>query len=287
MGTPLNCAIISEYAVYKTSEIPEMEPIEDSSIWRRSERQSVLRQLVNTGLDLDMMVNAEGQCTAMSVALEIEKWHEDPFIVSTLFDAGAKISAEDFRHLEEDLRKITQFYESELSPDTATFCGITVPCLIKAATAQTTALVQGAEFEFFSFNLEVLSCGWSIECFHPFFEVKFSEVFAAYGGVELDEIIRDNSIDLRSRLVKLLSTAIRNSAPTKEKADSRLQDSLTSTVRYENPSTMALLFQYNVDLSASGLKVVGDYEGAGDGLPPLGTKLLEIDENKKKKLSAC
>jgi len=263
MGTPLNCAIVSEYALYETSQIRNKESIEDRSIWRRSERQSVLCQLVNTGLDLDMMVNVEGQCTAMSVALEIEKWLEDPFIVSTLFDAGAKISAEDFRHLEEDLRNT---FEWEDRPeDTATLCGITVPCLIKAATAQTTALVQGAEFEFFSFNLEVLSRGWSIECFHPFFEVNFSEVFAAYGGVELDEIIRDDSIDPRSRFVKLLSTAIRNSAPTKEKADSRLQDSLTSTVRLANPSIMALLFQYNVELSASGLKLPS-YDGRIDCL---------------------
>jgi ankyrin repeat protein len=255
MGTPLNCTIVSEYAVYKASEIEVVNPIESRSIWRRSERQSVLRQLINTGLDLDKMVNAEGQCTAMSVALEMEKWHYDPFMVSTLFDAGAKISAEDFRHLEDHLRNM---FDSEDTPkDTATLCGITVPCLIKAATAQTTALVQGAEFEFFSFSLEVLSRGWSIECFHPFFEVKFSEVFAANGGVELDEIVRDNSIDPQSKLVKLLSTAIRNNAPTKEKADSKLHDSLGSTVSYENPSIMALLFQYNPGLSAFGLKLPG------------------------------
>ena len=264
MGTPLNCAIVSQYAVYKMPEIPRLEPIEGISIiWRRSERQSVLRQLVNTGLDLENMVDAEGQCTAMSVALDIERWHDDPFIVSTLFDAGAKISAKAFEQLYKDLHRITQAYESEPEPnEILAICGITMPSLIKAATAQNRALVQGAEFEFFSFNLEVLSHGWSIECFHPFFEVNFSEVFAANGGVELDEIIRDNSIDLQSRFVKLLSTAIRNSALTKEKADSRLRDSLGFAVRYENPSAMALLFQYNIDLSASGLKVAwGNYEG--------------------------
>jgi ankyrin repeat protein len=140
---------------------------------------------------------------------------------------------------------------------------ITVPCLIKAATSQTRALVQGAEFEFFSFILEALSSGWPIESFNHFFEVKFSEVFAAFGGFELDEIIRDDSIDLQSRLVKLLSTALRNSAPTEEKANSRLQDSLASTVYHQNPSVMALLFQYNIDLRASE-PIVMDFENGDD-----------------------
>jgi ankyrin repeat protein len=256
LGTPLNCAIVSEYALYEKSEIPNKGSIEGRSIWRRSERQSVLRQFINTGLDLDEMVNAEGQCTAMSVALALESMHVYPFIVSTLLDAGAKISVEDFGSLYTDLHNISEDYLFEDTLDEiVAICGITMPSLINIATAQKRALVHGAEFEFFSFSLEVLSCGWSLECLHPLFEVKLSEVFAAYGGVVMDEIIRDDSIDPRSRLVKLLSTAIRNSAPTKEKADSRLQDSLTSTVRYRNPSIMALLFQHNIDLSASGLKL--------------------------------
>lgn len=254
MGTPLNCAIVCEYAVYKTSEIQDVGPIEGRSIWRISERKSVLHQLINTGLDLDKMVNAEGQCTAMSVALTLERMHDDPFIVATLLDAGAKISATDFELLYADLHNISGDYLPGPN-DIVALCGITIQSLIKAATGQIRVLAQGAEFEFFSFSLVVLSSGWSIETFHPFFEVNFSEVFAACGRFELDEIIRDNSIDSQCRLVKLLSTAIRNSAPTEEKANSRLQDSLVSTVYFEIPSIMALLFQYNPGLSAFGLKL--------------------------------
>ncbi|PMD65633.1 uncharacterized protein K444DRAFT_183935 [Hyaloscypha bicolor E] len=233
IGTPLYCA-----------------PIHEDRLWMQPARQSVIRQLLDTGLDLDIGVDPEGQFKALTVALEDEEFAEDPFLVTMLLDSGARLSAEDFVVLEKAWQD-SPFPGSPAEARDTTCCGVSIPRLIKTATGETLGLLPGAEFAFFSFMLQVVAEDWPLAYLQDFFEIRFSRVFPCCKGSDLDKIIRDESRDPQGRLVDVLSRAVRHSAPTIEEAISSLQSSVAGAVRVLSHSTVSFLLHFNDDLDAS------------------------------------
>jgi ankyrin repeat protein len=251
IGTPLHCAILSWHSILKYSEWRDFESIDEDRLWMKSARQSVVQQLLHAGIELDMAVDPEGQRKALTFALEVEGFSEDPFLASMLLDSGARLSAEDFAILKEKWRYFDEIPQSPAEARDTILCGLSIPRLIKTATGETLGLLPGAEFAFFSFMLKVVAAGWPIAGLQDFFQIRFSEVFPCGKGSDLDEIILDESRDPQGRLVDVLSKAVRHSAPTIEEAISSLQSSLNRAVLHLSHSTVSFLFHSNDDLDAS------------------------------------
>jgi ankyrin repeat protein len=250
IGTPLYCGILSWHSILKHSK-HLLDSICDHHLWMKPERQSVIRQLLDTGLDLDIGVDPEGQLKALTVALGVDGFAKDPFLVSMLLDSGARLSAEDFVVLKEEWQFFANISQCPAEARGAALCGLSVPRLIKTATGESLSLLPGAEFGFFSFMLLVVAVDWPIEDLQDFFEIRFSEMFPCCGGSDLDKIIRDDSRDPQGRLVDVLSKAVRHSAPTIEEAISSLQSSLEWAVLALSHSTGSFLFHSNDDPDAS------------------------------------
>jgi len=253
IGTPLYCAILSRHSIFRHFELRyfDLQGVDEDPLWMKSARQSVVEQLLHAGIDLDIAVDPEGQLKALTIALEVENWVVDPFLSSMLLDSGARLSAEDFVGLKEAWRGLDEIPQSPAESCDTTFCGLSIPRLIKTATGETLGLLPGAEFGFVSFMLQVVAADWPIADLQDFFEIRFSEVFPCGKGSDLDKIIRDESRDPRGRLVDVLSKAVRHSAPTIEEAISSLQSSLFGAVAALSHSTVSFLFHSNDDLDAS------------------------------------
>jgi ankyrin repeat protein len=252
IGTPLYCGMLSWASTLKHI-LPEdlLDTICDDHLWMQPARQSVIRQLLDTGLDLDIGVDPEGQLKALTVALGVEEFAEDPFLVSMLLDSGARLSAEDFVVLEKAWQNLDEIPQSPAEARDTTVCGLSIPRLIKTATGESLSLLPGAEFGFFSFMLHIVAQDWPITALQDFFEIRFSEVFPCCKGSDLDKIIRDESRDPQGRLLDVLSKAVRHSAPTIEEAISSLQSSLDGAVIDFIHSVVSILFHFNDDLDAS------------------------------------
>ena len=250
IGTPLYCGMLSRHSIFKHSKLNGLAPIHSDHLWMQPARQSVIRQLLDTGLDLDIWVDPEGQFKALTVALGVEEFAEDPFLVTMLLDSGARLSAEDFVVLEKAWQD-SSFPGSPAEARNTTCCGVSIPRLIKTATGETLGLLPGAEFAFFSFMLQVAAEDWPLAYLQDFFEIRFSRVFPCCKGSDLDKIIRDESRDPQGRLVDVLSRAVRHSAPTIEEAISSLQSSVAGAVRVLSHSTVSFLLHFNDDLDAS------------------------------------
>jgi hypothetical protein len=219
MGTPLFCAMLSPSVICDQLD----RPIQSDRSWQPQARQSVVRELLKAGLDLNLPVDEEGQRRPLTVALKLESWpggNDDVFIISMLVDAGARFSDEDFAILR---TKIKDLYHGnrldELDPCAGDeLCGISISRLIKAATRKSwKRLMRGAEFEFFSFVLEIVSYGWPLETFLSFLHVDFKTLFPELNGAELGKLLSDETTDWTSRLLHVLSDAISfNAASAKE-----------------------------------------------------------------------
>jgi hypothetical protein len=220
VGTPLYCVMILSYSFLKYFELHTQNKLpwlrENTGISEQVlARQSVIRQLVDAGANLDEVVDPEGQCRALTIALEIEIYSDAPFIVSTLLDTGARFTVEDFAILRKGHEYLTTKGSKgkPISPNSE-LCGISPSRLIKAVTRENrNVLVPGAESEFFSFILYLASTGWPIEGLRSFFEIQFSDVFSELNGSELDKIISDESQDPHSRLMRVLLNVLRVISP--------------------------------------------------------------------------
>jgi ankyrin repeat protein len=253
MGTPLFCAMLSRSVLCDQIE----GSIQSDRSWQPQARQSVIHQLLNAGLDLNLPVDEEGQCRPLTVALKLESCpggNADVFIVSMLVDAGARFSDEDFAILR---TKIKYLYDDnrldELDPCADyELCGISTSRLIKAATRKSwKRLMRGAEFEFFSFVLEIVSYGWPLETFRPFLHVDFKTLFPESNGAELGKLLSDETTDWISRLLHVLSDAISFSAASADEATSSRQRALLYAVSAVNASFVSLLFTLDGNLDAS------------------------------------
>jgi len=253
MGTPLFCAMLSRSVICHHIE----GPIQSDRSWQSQARQSVIGQLLEAGLDLELPVDEDGQRRPLTVALELESWpggDADAFIVSMLVDAGARFSDEDFAILR---TKIKDLYDGNLLDKLDPcvddeLCGIRISRLIKAATRKSwKRLMRGAEFEFFSFVLEIVSCDWPMKTFERFLHVDFKDLFPGSDGSELRKILRDETTDWKSRLLHVLSDAISFSATSAEEATSSRQRALLYAVSAVNASVVSLLFKLDRDLDAS------------------------------------
>jgi ankyrin repeat protein len=256
MGTPLYCAILSRNTFYKYSEAKVLEStfeIDEGILWKRLARATVVRQLVETGASLDVPADPGGQYRALTIALEIEIYSDAPFIASTLLDAGARLSAEDFKVLHQSLDMILEIGDSceDKSAD-STLGGITPSNLIKAVSKDCgKCLMPGANFQFFFLVLNMISFAWPLEHLNSFFEIKFSEMCPESNGPELDRILGDESKDPENRLIIVLSKAVRNSSPAPEEAISALQKCFDDAVLLNQASIVSLLFRFNEGLDAS------------------------------------
>jgi hypothetical protein len=132
-------------------------------------------------------------------------------------------------------------------------------------------LMPGTDFQFFSLVLNITSCGWPMEDLESFFEINFSETFPGTNGSELDEIIRDETKDRESRLIRVLSNAIRSLSPNAKAATKSLQTPLKYAVWNMQASIVSLLFQYNNDLDVT----VPDEQG--DSTIELAVDLCAVD----------
>jgi hypothetical protein len=148
IGTPLHCAILSWHSILKFSEWNSFGPIYEDRLWMKSARQSVVQQLLHAGIELDIAVDPEGQLKALTVALEVEEYGEDPFLVSILLDSRARLSAGDFAILKERWQNFDEIPQSLTEARDTTLCGLSIPRLIKTATGETQGLLPGAELHF-------------------------------------------------------------------------------------------------------------------------------------------
>lgn len=250
MGTPLICAMLSSSVLFDM----DGPPIQFDGSWQPQSRQSLIRYLLEAGLDLELPVDAKGQRRALTVALDLEKFSGvdmKPFVVSMLLDFGARVSVEDFNFIRRQLEcfvkrgKIDTLLEYGL-------CGIYPRKLIDIITRQSwRALVRGTEFDFFSFVLEIASCNWPPETFQSFFQVDFQDVLPCANGSELTKLLRNESEHWKSKLIRVLSKAIVISAPDAGQAISRLQRSFFYAEVTGNASVASLLLAFNPDLDAS------------------------------------
>lgn len=248
IGTPLFCAMLSHSAIYDAVE----RPIQSERSWQPQARQSVIRQLLETGIDLELPVDEDGQHRPLTIALKLESWpgsDADVFVVSMLVDAGARFSDKNFAILR---TKIEDLYNYNKLNSYVELCGIRISRLINAATRKSwKRLMRGAEFEFFSFVLEIVSCDWPMKTFERFLHVDFKDLFPGSDSSELRKILKDETTDWKSRLLHVLSDAIGLSAISAEEATSSRQQALLYAVSAVNTSVVSLLFKLDRDLDAS------------------------------------
>lgn len=261
MGTPLYCAMVLDDS---RSVIKHLEPyIRDSS--RNSARRSIVSKLIIAGANLNEPVDPRGHQRALTVALESEIGTDDPFIASMILDAGARLLKEDFVILRKALDHKHNRWPSpgggppppppspRGKPESSKLelCGISAACLVNPATGTSCNLVPEAKFEFFSFALNIVSCRWPRETFEPLLNLGIPYGFPESIGSELNSILSDETKDWQSRLVDVLSKAIRNSALAHDQVISSLQQSLFYAVRTDNAPIVSLLLTYNDDLDVS------------------------------------
>jgi ankyrin repeat protein len=259
LGTPLYCAMLSRSAMKSVDNLLKDEMgrgglVQNSRSWQPQARQSVIRQLLEARLDVDERVDPQGQRRALSIALKLEFWraYSHTFISSTLVTAGARFSTNDFSILRQYVKTTLEFYLFDGGSEHFDMCGLRVSLLMEAITRESwKALRLGAEFEFSSLALELVSCNWPLQSFQSFLHVRFKDLFPKSNGSELDKLLRDESEDWGSRLVHVLSKAIVNSAATPDRATSRLQRALFYASATSNASAVSLLLAFNPDLDAS------------------------------------
>jgi ankyrin repeat protein len=253
MGTPLICAMLSRSVICNMVE----GPIQSDRSWQPQARQSVIRHLLEAGLDLELPVDAKGQRRALTVALDLERFYGGMkrFVVSMLLDFGARVSVEDFDIIRRQLESFVEGGEIDALLEYGSgdeLCGIYPWRLIDIITRQGwRALVRGTEFDFFSFVLEIASCNWPPGTFQSFFQVDFQDVLPCTNGSELTKLLRNESEHWKSKLIHVLSKAIVISAPDAGQAISRLQRSFFYAEATGNASVASLLLAFNPDLNAS------------------------------------
>ncbi|PMD31117.1 hypothetical protein L207DRAFT_592050 [Hyaloscypha variabilis F] len=268
MGTPLFCAIVSDYAISKSFTIHDP----DSDLWQKDSRELTIERLLDTGADLNETVDPESKARAFAIAIRCERRSLDTaFIASMLLDAGARIFKNDFRilHLDHDNRRLRPgplpaplgppgflhhgpLQLDPIKPATTKVCGIPAESIFVSVTIDSwKRLVPGTECGFFSFALNLIACGWPQETFRSFFCIKFADLFADSNGAELDRILSGDTTDWQCILVDVLSKAIRISAPTAAQASSSLQQCLHDAVNSRNVTVVSHLLSCNDDIDLS------------------------------------
>lgn len=232
-------------------------PIQSDRSWQPQGRQSVIRQLLKSGIDLNLPVDEESQRRPLAVALQLESWpggNANVFIASMLLDAGARFSGKDFAIIRtkiKDLYDYNRLYELDPCANDELF-GISISRLIKAVPRQDwKLLMRGAEFEFFSFILGIFSYGWPLKTFRSFLYVDFETLFPESKGAGLGKLLSDETTAWTSQLPRILSDAISFSAASTVEATSSRQRALLYAVSAVNASVVSLLFTLDEDLDAS------------------------------------
>jgi ankyrin repeat protein len=268
MGTPLFCAIVSEYAISTSFTVHDP----GSDLWQEDSRKLTIRQLLDAGADLNEPVDPESKARAFAIAIRSERRSLDTaFIASMLLDAGARIFKPDFRilNLDPDNKRRTRGplpgppgpprflyprlpHLDPIKPATTKVCGIPAESIFVSVTINSwKRLVPGTECDFFSFALNLIARGWPQETFRSFFYIKFADLFADSHGAELDCILSGDTADWQRILVDVLSKAIRISAPTAAQTSSSLQQSLYNAVDNRNVTVVSHLLSYNDDIDLS------------------------------------
>jgi len=261
MGTPLHCTILAEQApqsITRTSKsVLELFGLSELKSWRPDARESVLRQLIEAGANIEALRRCEGDdWTPLEFALYVEKFDfDESFLSKLLLEAGARFTRNCFSTLLDHFEQMKDpsFHDWDIAwrPDVK-ICGLTVTEALTAAFENTIELQElQCQADAISLALYIACSGGLSDLAQEKFHINFSKIIQGIEGENLDRILTDNDSEWGVRLITALSRAIRIVSSTAGEALQILQFALDLAVNGSRASEVVILLRLKDGLDAS------------------------------------
>ncbi|KAF4629542.1 hypothetical protein G7Y89_g8607 [Cudoniella acicularis] len=261
IGTPLDCAVRCEAALFTVTESLEFDSITISRMWQESSRVSVIKRLIDAGADPLSRCHGEEHYTLLDVARESESWSgQNPAVTKLLLEAGAAFSVKGYDSLLVELREETNEWDLEWGSG-ETIGGLTAPEIVTEISTATRPRGSKTEAAAISLILVMVCSDKSVNVLEDIFQIKFAQIVPGLQGQELDLFLYSQTSEWRTRLITVLSKAIRILYETSEEAISTLRKALHHAVEILRASDVSLLLQLNEDLEVDTDVNLGNYRG--------------------------